>query len=113
MYPQWRPVAAAALARLGSPERARELLSQSDTVTGTTLPLRHTALVFLHVGLSDTARALDALERATEAGEIWPTYYSLSEPDFDLLRSNPRFAAVVRRPRLDDRLFSRQTGGRP
>ena len=113
VYPLWRPVAAATLARLGSPERARELLRRPDSTVAVATPLRHTSAAYLHVGLGDSARALDALEQATDAGEIWPTYYSLSEPDFDLLRSNPRFAAVVRRVRLDDRLFTRPGGGRP
>jgi serine/threonine-protein kinase len=112
-FPPWRPVAAGLLARLGEPARARALLQGPDSLLFAGLPLRHTATGLLFAGLGDTVRALDALERATDEGEIWPTYYSLSEPMLDELRSNPRFAALVRRVRLDEQVFRSPTGGRP
>ncbi|MGH7710930.1 MAG: hypothetical protein ACREOG_06580, partial [Gemmatimonadaceae bacterium] len=76
-------------------------------------PLANTRLVTLHLSLGDTTRALDALERATDAEEIWPTYYSLSEPFFDPLRRNVRVAAIVRRVGLNERVFTSPNGGRP
>jgi hypothetical protein len=70
-------------------------------------------LFMLLLGIGDTTRLLDELERATEAGEIWPTSISLSERFFDPVRKSPRFAAVVRRVGLDGRIFTAPTGGRP
>jgi hypothetical protein len=67
----------------------------------------------IYTVLGDTAKALDVLERATDAGEIWPTSYSLSEREVDPLRRSARFAALVRRVGLDERIFTSPTGGRP
>jgi hypothetical protein len=67
----------------------------------------------IYPALGDTATALDILERATDAGEIWPTSYSMSERELDPLRKNTRFAALVRRVGLDERIFTSPTGGRP
>ena len=111
-FPQWRTVAASILARAGSSDRARELI-RVEELNRPLLPLADTRLVMLYNAVGDTAAALDALERATEAGEIWPTYYALSERLFDPLRRSPRFAAVIRQVKLDERIFASPTGGRP
>jgi hypothetical protein len=66
----------------------------------------------IYAALGDTARAFDLLERATDAGEIWPTSYSLSERELDPLRKSARFAALVRRVGLDERIFTSPNGGR-
>jgi serine/threonine-protein kinase len=67
-------------------------------------------LGYAYLGLGDTARALAALEDAARAGE--PPIMPLSDPMFDAVRRSPRFAAVVRRLRLDERVFTSATGGR-
>jgi len=48
---------------------------------------------YAYVG--DTDRAIEWLERAVEAND--PTLYGLTLPDFDTLRADPRFQAVLRR----------------
>jgi serine/threonine-protein kinase len=63
-------------------------------------------IAFAYLGIKDTARALDGLERATALHAIWPSYATLCYSQFDVLRSNPRFAALVRRVHLDEQKFT-------
>jgi eukaryotic-like serine/threonine-protein kinase len=63
-------------------------------------------IAFAYLGIKDTARALDGLERATALHAIWPSYATLCYSQFDVLRSNPRFAALVRRVHLDQQKFT-------
>jgi tetratricopeptide (TPR) repeat protein len=71
-----------------------------------------TVIAFAHLAVGDTARALDAFERSTEAREIWPTFTPICDRSFDPLRGSPRFAALVRRVGLDERLFTSATACR-
>ena len=63
-------------------------------------------IAFAYLGIKDTARALDGLERATALHAIWPSYAPLCYSQFDVLRSNARFAALVRRVHLDEQKFT-------
>ena len=70
-----------------------------------------TGLTYAYLGLGDTARALSALESALRAGER--PYITFADPMYDPVRRSPRFASVVRRIGLDERLFTAPNGGRP
>ncbi len=63
-----------------------------------------TGLAYAYLGLGDTARALSALETAARAGER--PYLTFADPMFDPVRESARFAAVVRRLGLDERVFT-------
>ena len=65
-----------------------------------------TALGFAYLGLRDTTRAMDALERATEDHEMWYVWFSVAYRFYDPVRGSARFAAVLRRVGLDDKLFT-------
>ena len=110
--PQWRGPTAFLLAELGDRATAATVARQIEANQ------EHgyagiSAASIIYAVLGDTAKALDILERATDAGEIWPTAYSLSERELDPLRRSARFAAIVRRVGLDERIFTSPTGGRP
>jgi adenylate cyclase len=110
--PAWHGPAAVLLADLGDRVTAMTVVREIEAsprdwyVGGATAALIYSVL-------GDTAKALDVLERATAAGEIWPMSYSMSEREIDPIRRTPRFAAIVRRVGLDDRIFTSPTGGRP
>jgi TolB-like protein/Tfp pilus assembly protein PilF len=110
--PQWHGPTAFLLAELGDRATAATMARQieADPVHGY---VGTSTASIIYAVLGDTANALDVLERATDAGEIWPTSYSLSEREVDPLRCSARFAAIVRRVGLDERIFTSPTGGRP
>jgi tetratricopeptide (TPR) repeat protein len=51
----------------------------------------------LWLGVGDTARALTALEQATDAGEMWPELTATYDPMYAPVRDSPRFRALLQR----------------
>lgn len=81
-------------ARMNQPAAARALLdSLPDDMTN--YPYR----AVLYIGLGDTDRCLDYLEKGAEVGSL-PDYLKVS-PLFKSLRNTPRFQAVLRKVGLD------------
>ena len=110
--PTWRASAALLLANLGDRARALSIAQELESRPSEFSVGIATASI-IYAALGDTAKALDLLERATDTAEIWPTSYSLSERELDPLRRSARFAAIVRRVGLDERVFTSVNGGRP
>ena len=52
---------------------------------------------YIHLGLGDTANALSALERATDAKELWPTVMEEYSPATDPIRASARFHKLLER----------------
>jgi serine/threonine-protein kinase len=102
--PAWRIPVMSLLAMLGDSEAARAALRETENQSGN---------AGIHAALGDSIGLFEALERATERREIWPTFSSLSERWFDFVRGSARFAAIVRSVGLDERIFTSPTGGRP
>jgi tetratricopeptide (TPR) repeat protein len=83
------------LARAG---REREALATLDELRRISKP-RDPApfrIAYVHIGLGDTERAFEWLQKAIEARD-WQMGMLKVEPAFDGLRSDPRFAALVER----------------
>jgi len=63
--------------------------------------LAATARAYVMFAIGDTTEAIAALERATEANELWPASGSaLLDPIYDPVRSSARFQALLRRVNL-------------
>jgi tetratricopeptide (TPR) repeat protein len=80
---------ATALARL------RKLESQRPTPW-----LANTTRAYVMFGIGDTTAALEALERATDANELWPASGSTLAQIYDPVRSSARFHRLLRRVHL-------------
>jgi serine/threonine protein kinase/tetratricopeptide (TPR) repeat protein len=77
---------------------ARTLLQQLDELSAVRyIPSCQIAAVY--AGLGEREAALERLDRAYEERSHWLVY--LRDPRFDSLRSDPRFAALLRRMTLD------------
>ena len=65
------------------------------------------------LAIRDTSQALDALERsAHRSGSMWTQYIMMSHPIYDPLRKSQRFAALLRKAKLNEAMFTSATGGR-
>jgi tetratricopeptide (TPR) repeat protein len=83
------------LARAGRQIEARAMLDELRRISKPRdpAPIR---IAFLHIGLGETDRAFEWLERAIDARD-WQVALLNIEPAFDTLRSDQRFAALVER----------------
>ncbi len=55
------------------------------------------AQLYAYVGVGDVDRAFEILDRAFERRAVWLVEYPRLDPYFDRLRSDPRFATLMRR----------------
>ena len=76
-------------------ERLRELERKRPTPW-----LAPTIRSFVMFAIGDTTEAMAALERATDANELWPAFPGVLDPMYDPIRSSARFHALLRRVNL-------------
>lgn len=98
-FPPSNPMGIYALAATGDSTAVRARLSAIATGALKT-PTPETARAFGLFGLGDTAPALEALERATDAREIWAAMFPTSSPMFDAVRGSERFRTLLVRTGL-------------
>ncbi len=109
--PMRRGIAAWSLARGGKPDEAASIRRSLEALPADT-PGRASGLVFARLGVEDWPGALTAIEDAAiREPELILALLMLSPP-YDPIRSDPRFAAVIRQLNLDVDLFTRPDGGR-
>jgi TolB-like protein/tetratricopeptide (TPR) repeat protein len=108
----WNGVSAFVLARIGDTARAAAIRGRLDQAPTDTWML-NTAHAFAYLGVSDTSRALAAMEAALRAREITPTWQPFAGRMFDGVRKSSRFARIVQGFGLDHRGLTSPLGGRP
>jgi serine/threonine protein kinase/Tfp pilus assembly protein PilF len=108
----WNGVSAFVLARIGDTARAAAIRGRLDRAPPDTWML-NTAHAFAYLGISDTSRALAAMEAALRAREITPTWQPFAGRMFDGVRESSRFARIVQGFGLDHRGLTSPLGGRP
>ena len=82
----------------GDVHRARDLLSQL-TARAADGYVSSTCFAIIHLGLGETERALDWLEKGCEQREL-PMIMTNVHPLYDPLRGEPRFEAIIERMRF-------------
>ena len=95
----------------GAPDETRVILRRIDALPPTSWG-RNSALMYLYLGVGDTARALDALDRSAAGDGDLALAQAVTSPLMDGLRKTQRFAAAMRRFNLDLSLVTAPDGGR-
>ena len=99
--PRWSSTWPYLAAKTGDIESARRSLREIDAKRSLGWGDLGTR-AFAHLGLDDTASALAALERATDAKDDWPSSVSVIDPSFDAVRKSTRFQQLMRRTGLTE-----------
>ena len=86
---------AAAYAETGKRAAAESLLRKLDQLSSTRFVSEY-MLALVHCALGHTDRAFAYLEQSLSARDAWMNWLGV-EPQFDVLRSDPRFADLLRR----------------
>jgi eukaryotic-like serine/threonine-protein kinase len=100
----FQPPALFVLAATGDTAEAMARLRAFERVKGRWMA--NTFRAYTMLGMGDTLAALDALERATDAHEIWPSLGGPVEPTFDSIRGTERYKVLARRVGLPPDLRS-------
>ena len=103
-FANWSGIAAYTYGQLGDRARADSIIR---TLEARPRPwFGETSLAWAALGVGDTTAALDALERASRAGEFWPAYFPLTDGSYDIVRRSARFITLVRSAGLPARVFA-------
>ncbi len=109
--PMRRGMAAWSLALGGKPNEAASILRSLEALPADASG-RATGLAFARLGAQDWSGALTAIEQAADRGPELILALLMVSPPYDPVRSDPRFASVIRKLNLDVAKFTRPDGGR-
>ncbi len=109
--PMRRGMAAWSLALGGKPNEAASILRSLEALPADASG-RATGLAFARLGARDWPGALTAIEEAANREPELILALLMVSPPYDPVRSDPRFAAVIRKLNLDVARFTRPDGGR-
>lgn len=107
----WRPAVGVLYALLGERGLAEATISEIRSAPSVAAG-RFTTIAMIALALRDSARALDALERAADEREMWASWGALGADHFDPVIGSARFSALLRRVGLDERTYASPTRGR-
>lgn len=85
------------LSATGDTAMARTRLRELDQQQPSAPWLLEGSRAFSFLGAGDTAQAMTAFERATDAHDIWPSQEAIDDPIFTPIRSSPRFQRLIKR----------------
>ena len=110
--PRWNVLSQGAfshvLAKGDMPDSARAMIGEIEA-RGASHWNDYVSLAFAALGVSDTARALDAIEKAYARNEAITSWFPLWSRMFDGIRDSPRFIALRHRVGVQDYRTVRRT----
>ncbi len=108
----WNGMSAYVFGKIGDTADVAGILTRLGALPRDTWMI-NTARAYAYLGMDKADLALASLEAAAAARETTASWIFLADPAFDPLRASPRFAAVVKTFRLDNRGLTSRIQGRP
>jgi serine/threonine-protein kinase len=108
----WNGMSAYVFGKIGDTAAVQVILARINALPPGTWMI-NTARAFAYLGTGKTDLALTSLAAAAAARETTPSWMSLSNKDFDQLRTTPKFAAVVKAFHLENRGLTSVVDARP
>ncbi|HEX3532708.1 MAG TPA: protein kinase [Gemmatimonadaceae bacterium] len=108
----WNGMSAFVFGKIGDTAEVAEILSRLNGLPRDTWMI-NTARAYVYLGINKPDLAVGSLEAAAVARETTPSWIFLADPGFDPVRASPRFAAVVKTFRLENRGLTAIERSRP
>jgi serine/threonine protein kinase/tetratricopeptide (TPR) repeat protein len=107
----WNGMSAYVFGKIGDTAEVAAILHRLSALPRDTWMI-NTARAYAYLGINKPDLAVGYLEAAAAARETTPSWIFLADPGFDPVRASPRFAAVVKEFRLENRGLTSRARGR-